>query len=402
MTRFAWVGLRIALALLVSASAFGQLSIVPRVVTNRSPGFAIHWSITGPWYAAPLLHIDGNTIIIEVEEWPCFLLSPCVSAGEMNVAMLPAGDYDVVLRDTHGNTILSRTLAILDITTLPIIPAGRPISDEAMSFGALPRNFPDMRLEFGSEKLPGAIDGGHVVAPPSNHEELLDVAYDAGPRGSGIARNAFTYANDACRDERIWERVLVPIDSNAAGAYGSRWVTDVSIVGPERVPGLGPGRDCEFGATIGAPGTHPSGVYVRIPRTASHLVEVRVRVRETSRDGLPIEIPVVRDDEWLTGVSEIEMPKLREGQRAMLRVYMKEDDGAVLQVDKFSLRLAAADRDTPRFASMDVSSMSGTIRLSPSNGAWSIGASEYWAMITITDNVTQQFVVYPAVAKGAL
>jgi hypothetical protein len=381
---------------LIALNAFAAgVEIWPRVLTNRTP-VSIHWEGTPVWLAEAAIKVDGSRVIVEVEDWGCVLAAPCLSSGSFDLPALPGGNYELIMKTTDGEVLTTRNFAVYDVTTVPMFPNGGPLRPGSAKFTAFADRAP-LALTFGTQS--GQSAEGNVVVPDAATAGGVDVQYANTERGiSGIARNAFIYTDgDACRDERIWEKVLIPTDYSGTGAFGSVWRTEVAVHGvAARV--IGPGQPCPFSnESFGTGGTRPGGYYLRVARSSAHLLQYRVRVSDASPNAasIPVELPVLRENEWLRVPASIELPPPSPNRRVMLRLYAADDAITSVNINHGARRVTLQEMgpDAPRFAVTDISTFGGTLFLSPEPASMH---NRYWAVVTVTDNVTQQVYVYAA------
>jgi len=387
---------RIALLLLLASSAFADDFVtVPRVLTNLTRA-TIYWDGSDSLSHTPLVTVDGLRVNLEFGQGSC-VINQCFSFGSVELPALPAGTYQFVWTKDGDDVVLERTVEVYDVTTLPFFPAGMPTGDRYLV--RVEPDFADMDLYIPAQanEPVSSWHTGYGFFPPARAQDgAVDVRYEAfnAREFRGVARNAFVYtAGDPCRDERIWESVLVPIDYNGKGAHGSEWVTEVRTSGASFVP-----AHCENSSPQYSYPSHTSGpYYIRVPRTGAHRVRHNVRVRETSGRSLPVDIPVLREGEWLHDATTIELPPPSPNRRVTLRLYAPDDAVSSVSVGAAKttlVRLQNLGPDAPRYATLDLAGFSGTLYLTPN--ARDFIRARYWALVTMTDNETQQVFVYPA------
>ncbi len=236
------------------------------------------------------------------------------------------------------------------------------------------------------------------------------------------------------------ERVLVPIyvPSPIPGAFGSQWVSDFRIHNasdrPVTIENFGPGCHFDPCPPGGVPArTTISGAFVRsiylddwnpgavlkVNRAGLDDLVFQLRVRDISRsaEGWGTWTPVIRESAAAPGVVHLLNIPVEEGYRLMLRVYSFGEPGRV-HVRMFGtandplalpttpdpllaqffldvLSLGSSDPGYAQFAELlDMAQGTGLhlvrLEIIPENELL------VWAMVSITNNTTQQVTgVYP-------
>lgn len=135
-------------------------------------------------------------------------------------------------------------------------------------------------------------------------------------------------------------RVLVPIAFSASqqlpGAQGSLWTTEVWVHNGSSVGlDLQPTSDCQFPPCIGAfPGEfrrwagvesnhNDGGALFYLPKDHADLIHLQVRLLELSRRAQPtgVEIPLIREGDFLSHETVLLSVPAGSGVRSALRVY---------------------------------------------------------------------------------
>lgn len=152
-------------------------------------------------------------------------------------------------------------------------------------------------------------------------------------------------------DPQLYERVLIPIYTCLSeGLHGSRWGQTVMVHngssegvalepdichGPCPPPVVVPGATRRLPLELCRPSYAP-GTFVFIPRTGADSVIITERIHELSQATLSFgtEIPVVREDEWITGrsIELLDVPLGDPAFRVMLRVYGAPIDGCHYEI----------------------------------------------------------------------
>ena len=222
-------------------------------------------------------------------------------------------------------------------------------------------------------------------------------------------------------------RVLVPIVvSGAPGMFNSLWTSELVAFNTSAVPvGLDFSYRCLFecpsfvlGSSDGdiLPISSESGVpaaLIRIPAASVDSMEFALRVRDVSRqsDSWGTEVPVVREDRAFRQPFDLLNVPLQPRFRQTLRIYDFEDrSGGIVRLQFYNLtngqflkesQLAllpprSIDTHTPAYVQADLFGLLGDlagvdrirVRISPTSDA-----QRLWAMISVTNNVTQEVTV---------
>lgn len=135
-------------------------------------------------------------------------------------------------------------------------------------------------------------------------------------------------------------KVLVPIAFSASqklpGAQGTLWTTEVWVHNGSSVGlDLQPTSDCQFPPCVGAfPGEftgwpsvasshNDGGALFYLPKDHADLIHLQVRLLELSRRAQPtgVEIPLIREGDFLSGEAVLLSVPSGSGVRSALRVY---------------------------------------------------------------------------------
>jgi hypothetical protein len=226
------------------------------------------------------------------------------------------------------------------------------------------------------------------------------------------------------------EDILLPISIEASGANGTRWTADIVIYNESDqevtldrevcffigtiFPCGRPPRTIAAGSTLHIPAvrtstTQSSLAVLQPPRSLADRLNFSLRVRDAQREeaGAGVEIPVVRARDRRVGrLSLVNIPTSSR-YRSMLRVYHGFYDGRfdVIVRDESGRTLMRRHVDPglrPTDAGgWDMTVISGiiddpAIRVVP-NVRIEIEAGTpwpFWAMLSLTDNATQQVSIY--------
>lgn len=260
------------------------------------------------------------------------------------------------------------------------------------------------------------------------------------PHGPAVLPHAFTYIDSRPSD---YERVLVPISGTYPGAFNSTWMTELfvhnsgdgSVFLSQAVP-----ESDHFGCLLcpvtDVPGyvlasahasvldftNHPSpGLLVLVsPKPLREAVHFDLLVRNTAlpRGEWGAEIPVVREDQFRTGATELMNIPLDSRYRSMLRIYDVDNiqdgsDTTVLVRRYLRHSLSETLIDETKLAIHETAGGGGQFPLYPGYEAWSGINSDlpssgdtmrieiepltpglrYWAFVSVTNNDTQSVTV---------
>lgn len=309
---------------------------------------------------------------------------------------------------------------------------------------SLPPNFACV-LPCPTKVLFGGIEGTTVderntsvtVKTPARDAGSVDIELRTGDGRSATMRNAFTFAAAA---NPGYEALLLPVylDGTVTGANGSRWKTEFWIRNYGSAPVLLAPWDCPAGEVCPAvfpltrtlspgetirnlpaffrPPTVNTGRLLYVPEDGADQVATSLRLAEESRAALDAgtEIPVVREEDFLTSTAYLTSVPLNGSFRLMLRVFemaqtearfhvriYEQFEGLGAQLPLREIELVATTTETGQF------------RLAPAYGQYAdIGTlllnpvprpallrievepltrgSIFWPLITITNNDTQR------------
>lgn len=391
----------------------GCLPINP-VVTRTGNSIEVVWTVRGG--GCPLA----------VTEW----------RDRVHLGLFEPGDYEIVPKvRLQGGALQSypaRTLTVRDASPRFLATprfAGTRGGDEVSLFSE----------DFcGGASVVVSIDGAEVASRrPADASCVLLVtmpAHAAGPadvtlRIDGVSRtwvNAFRYADpDAAPDRALAERILVPILYSGPGAFGSRWVTEASVVSrnPFDWHRFRPCSTALCGTAVGSQnpaslvtmfGQRPNGLLLFVDRDAGAALHFGTIIRDVSRDGTHgTEVPIVRESELLTGYVRLPNVTLDPSYRATLRIYGVDGVLENVYVDAHAPGRAPltwsierlpspcsavpCDSDEPAFVAVD---LTAEFRALAGAGPVSIGIEpdqysprRYWAFISVTHNETQRVTV---------
>lgn len=253
-----------------------------------------------------------------------------------------------------------------------------------------------------------------TVTLPAHAPGAVDVTLTVDGRSSTVV-NALQYVDPAAApDPAVYERVLVPVIFNGAGAFGSLWQTSVTMTNlsatridwvPEVSRSLD-SLDPERTTSLSAFGDRPTGLVLFLPRGAD--VRFGYLIRDLSRDASQwgTEIPVVRERDTQ---AVLVLPNVPFDDRYRLQLRMYDIDGVSSEVVVMGgtepvgreVRLVGpctagpCNSNQPAYASADLRQLFPALR-----GAQTIrvyGGSDLparlWAFVTVTNNETQHVTV---------
>jgi hypothetical protein len=405
------------LSLAFACSALAQVRVMPRIPTSLTPVTIYYNYIHGMPATAlgaavrrvgPIIHV-----YLSIEEFRI------TSATEQSyiavpIGMLEGGDYEI--RTHLAGKFVTMPLRVLDATTFPLGPPGAAWYSQGDGCGAS-MGAPHF-LEF--EEVVVRVAGARpvVVAGPLFNfwtdecgaaPRLTDVEVTLPDGEKVIAHNAFTFYDEFGPTRAfVFEDVFVPIYFNGRGATGD-WRTELALratdsAGPRevrvtvRVSVPSKGYRVDDRRTVIAAsdiGNQPGGFYLHVGRNSVERLRPELRVWDASAPEVtPTRIPVVREQDWLAGLSRIEAIPLREGTRVTVRVYAPDGDlDKIIMQGKTReiIRPVRDAEDRPRFASFDFAVGKEGFPVTTFFG--DPFGTRYWVMITLTDPVTHQVTV---------
>jgi hypothetical protein len=358
------------------------------------------------------------------------LSPPTEITHRLEIGLLPAGDYQVVVKD-DGAVAATATLTVLEASpAVTVQPSLGPVAGGTAvvitSSVARCASCPAPTITFGGVPATDVtiIDDKTFrgVTPPHTPGAVeVRVSTEAGEATS----YAFRYYDPAAAPlPALFERVLVPVVYNGPGARGSVWKTEVSA---RNTNGYGvtlwrPTRGLPV-----IPSSQPrtleleeaaSGLFLVVPKEASEKLHMNVRVRDTSRESTDAgtELPIVREGDFSTQPFELLNVPRDPRYRTTLRIYLHGSYAAFTRVVLYAMSdgrtlahglvpLESADpctgpdpcdSDQPSFAVVhDVAKEFHVPTGEPAFGIriepW--GPVPLWAFVTLTNNDTQHVTV---------
>jgi hypothetical protein len=425
-----------ALSLAATSSFAAGIWIDPPAPTTHTD-VTLHiqeWASCPP---PPKLTRNGYVFTAFIGGGPC-LSPPVLVTFDLALGKLEAGDYEVVVNSIDwGGSGPGR----IGYATFYVRDADAQISVQGVSYGPTSGGTEvilsayDAVGCFGSDltqcPIPTVTFNGFpatvsienfkrgtlsVTAPP-NAKGIADVVV-TGSRGTKHGR-VFQYYDPAeAPPSSLFERVLVPVWSFGPGAYGSNWITQVSLLNnnfyvlepynrsPARVA-PGDAIALDFGVSRRA------GVLFFPPREFSDNLSYGSLVRDTSRqaEDWGAEVPIVRESEFRARPVNLLNVSGDARFRATLRIYDPDsvDGDAYIRVNSMPtganvgemtiqlrsatpcVRFAPCASDEPASATVDLGGAFPGIAAEKSVRVqvMSFGGGRLWAFITITNNQTQ-------------
>lgn len=292
------------------------------------------------------------------------------------------------------------------------------------------------RVAFGDIEVDAVEVSEHQlnVTTPAHAVGVVDVTVTIPGRDPAVVENGFTFLED---EESGWERVLLPIYFNGIvhGAHGTRWSTDfwmhnsgsMAVSIGDRVCRAGEPCPTVVPLTLTLQAGHslhnPDGFFrpdrsnpsqlLYISKTGAEDVSMGLRVADVSRNNLNggTDLPVIREDEFLTRVTQLfNVPLDGQTFRLLLRVYdityseasyavrfYPSGEGVAEPIYGTTLR-ARTHRMGPfrgeaAYAELDITHLLQLRLAWPQSARIEIApltpGSRYWAVASLTNNETQ-------------
>ncbi|MGZ5463863.1 MAG: IPT/TIG domain-containing protein [Thermoanaerobaculia bacterium] len=292
------------------------------------------------------------------------------------------------------------------------------------------------RVAFGEIEVDAVEVSDHQlnVTTPAHPAGVVDVTVTIPGRDPVVVEDGFTFLEGV---ESAWERVLLPIDLSGLvhGANGTQWSTDFWMHNSGPVAVSIADRVCPAGETCPAvvpltltleaghslhnpddffqPDRSNPSQLLYVSREGARDVAMGLRVADVSRHALNggTDLPVIRDDEFLTRTAQLfNVPLDGQTFRLLLRVYditYSEASYAVrfypsgegVEGPVYGTTLTAKTpgigpfRPEAAYAELDITHLlqlrlawpqSARIEIQPLTPG-----SRYWAVVSLTNNETQ-------------
>ena len=394
------------LSCLVAASALADdLRFDP---PNPNPHTSVVVLTAGDWpfaYCGPRVSsvtTEGRMITVSLATSQGFGDSFCSSRNQARVPLgiRPAGIYTVVvvLDDVERARAI---LTVRDDTTLLMRPYAVPMSGGDITIRN-PFHPDDPEVTIDGAKV--QTSGGPVLfmGAPAHAPGAVDVTVT---RGSDTitAKAALIYYDPVKADPAVFEPVLFPVSFDGAGAFGSRWTTENTLEfhSGSRFRDFKPCSFCVHPERLANP-SKPWGQVMYALRGTIDETILRSVLYEQSRGGVGTSIPVVRENDFRGPIMRFRM-KLPSGGpwRAMVRVWTVTEPRGGYHVISYPngsipLPMTRIPNAEMWFGSLDVTPFladTSYFGVQPRNFATPL---RWWAMLSITNNQTQQVTIEPA------
>lgn len=376
----------------------------------------------------PRMSIEGRTIVIRYR----ITIEICTSvqtpyASELTVGPLPAGLYTVLAIFGSGNETLDEAALEVRPVAMPfrLFPHAVPKTTGgvveirgargAFCESGIP-NCTRREVLFGDRSVTVEVNdfalSFMVNAPPQNVDVVnVTVRYPNGT--SSTAPAALRYYDPAAPpDPALFKRILLPVTRDVQGAFGSDFRVSVAVFNENRYPvplwrPVGETAALPPFAQTRLSSDKANGVFILPLRTAADALYFASNARDVSRvrETFGSEVRVVHEEDARVGVSELLNVPADPNFRIGLRVYGMESVNDRVHVSLHStdsrifygdmdLELRAPSPEEPPFAFIGdlraafpgLESASGSYRVRL-QGAFGY---RYWALLTVTNNTTQQ------------
>jgi hypothetical protein len=416
----------LCIAVSVSALAETHVRFVPPIPTNLTPVTIYYDGFGGAGGCGvdalgAVVKREGRVITVLLQlKRVCIIATPPLDWSiAVPLGTLEPGNYEV--RTNATNVVVDDIVrfSVLDATTFPISPPGAPL-----------HAFPPYELR-GPSLYDGAdIRIGNVEATVNGRLDLTygddlaalglaDVEVTMANGEKVIARNAFTfYDSHEITPPLVFEDVFVPIYFNGRGSTGD-WRTELALRSIHRressIPFWAPWGSTHGGFTdvnnVAYPldprviGNRPNGFYLRVARNGVEALRCDLKVWDAEVVGtVQARVPVVRERDWLAGLSDIGDLPLGEGRRVTVRVYAPDDDLQSVKVTRRGvndvvLRPVRHSSNAPRYASLEFTSQATDSRSFMEFMPSPFG-TRYWVLVTITDSKSHELIVLTPQPKG--
>lgn len=352
---------------------------------------------------------------------------------DVPLGLLPAGSYEVVLTvdDYNGpRTMATRTVVVSEsVPAFTVEP--RVITTAAPTEVTIdaPRCFQNLVVTVDGSAVPvrssstscTSIDPIVATLPP-HAPGAVTVRVQADGYDEDVVA-AVRYVDPAALpDPGLYERVLVPVLLEAAGAMGSQWATEAGMLNASAVSvpfipdvsrplsALAPGAS----ASLDVFGNRPSGLVLFVPRGSD--VRFGSVIRDLSRDASQwgTEVPVVRESDTTRGSMTLLNVPFDPRYRLNLRLYGIDGHGAAVWVrvsregemhERWTIlhgpcseeqheqqQWLPCNSNQPGYASVDLArelpALRGRYRVDIVPGQ-SFYTHRMWAFVSVTNNDTQ-------------
>jgi hypothetical protein len=389
----------LALLLLATTVSAADLKIDP-IAPDAMSSIRFTTYSDGCGTVTPEAHLEGSTIVVDAHFVPAGSCIPEMPGNGFTVAIgpLPSGVYEVETRGTHQPV---RQLLLVRPVLPWLIPGAVPTTGGEVRINEDERTqVYDATTVISFDGMRGTITPFGTIVVPPHAPGSVDVAITT--HGvTRIIRAGMTYFDLAAPpDPQIFEPLLFPVAYNGPGAFGTKWVTTNQVVGGPtlRVPLCGP-CPTDTDGLFDVSTQSPAGVFVYGIRGTGRLTGLST-VQEVTRhtQGFGTPIPVVHESDFRDGWSIRGVPTAPK-YRVTLRVWTL-DRPLTMRVfygtsfyftDVFEIRTSD---DDPHYAFVDLTERFKRVPTSIVSIGASVGGFErMWAMVSITDNETQDVTI---------
>lgn len=426
----------VILSLVVSVHAFGQFApYTPLEIDPLDPTSADSVTLlvrqVDSCPPTPTVVRSGFEIDVTVYGSPCGF-PPTLITHRIELGILPAGHYTVIANSPGGPQPISFAFDVLpassDLTVSQSIGStagGTTVIltvSSAYCLGKPAGSCPAPTITFGG------VPATNVTVIDQSHFRVTTPPHAAGAVQVVVSDPAFTKSSYAFRyydpqappSEKFFEKVLIPVVFHGPGAFGSNWVTELSLVNTNSSL-MEPWRPIGGQTSIASKpllfGSEdaPNGLFLIVPRQMTPSLTFHAAVRDTSRSDSEwaTQIPVVHEAQFSSYPVELLDIPIDSRFRTMLRIYSPDpllpdyerpvhvsvyslDDGHVMREIYPSLTNPSGCSDAvscaqhPAFVSV-ADLMNG---LPPGRAGVQIEShAPLWAFATVTNNDTQHVTV---------
>lgn len=385
---------RLAVLLLFAASARAQIVFDHPYPDSHTP---VRATVVSTQCAPdrPTVTISGTSIDINIGQIPRFGCIPQLQPKEIvaTLGVLPPGNY-AVHTSGAGIAAMSATLFVRGVDPFRVTPPGAPATGGGEVGIVSDADWPIVKpYEVAFDGVPAKVVSATfdvlTVEPPPHAPGVVDVTVSSNGR-TETSRAAFVYYEEGVAPNPIaFERVLFPVAFEGSGAYGSRWTTASAAYGRFAVFAFQPCAVCAtklVGAMSFDHPTRPDGLSLFVGRGAHEDLTFSSRIRDLSRqaESAGTAVPVVREEDFRRFVVFSNIPT-GPNLRATLRLWAT-DESAFPRTTRLS-------PDGLPFLTLDVTDR--VAALPPGTPLYFVAekGGRIWAMLTVTNNVTQQVTV---------
>jgi len=391
----------LSIAPLLHAATFRFDPPVPTNDTTTTVTLSAAWPTSCAPLTPPRVLIDGGAKVITLRfEYSKLGDGLCIErplpfTTSVNLGVVPAGVYDLVAQSALGTiptVVASTKLVVRDVKTFTVIPPVGTIAGGTQLRVVSPEPFDvePIHVSIGGIEVPVMLLDPHTIhlTTPPHAAGAADLLVESVMGGTHLAPAAFTYydPNAATPDPFVFAPLLFPIDLAGAGAFDAQWTTENVL----EVDGI----KTKLPVTGSAAGViHP---VLRIDT-----VNANSRIRDLSRGALNAgtEVPVVRENDFKDRIRLLNIPT-GKNYRTLLRVWAS---GEPVKMFLFDMDQVASLVSSPApLKPAQGGLLYGTADLTPFfDGPYDHldvtvhagAATRIWAMVSITNNDTQQVTV---------